>query len=133
MRLVSDHSLLLPHRGDIATREPALRRDPPRDPPGPVGPILSIVPGLICWVLFASAAMPRELPILERLADLFGGRATNAIVLVAWIIAVATSLLAVIYYARRRQAWHTTLCLSIHLAGLLFSTLLLGGLVVLMF
>ena len=129
MRLVGDHSLLFPHRSETATREPTLHGCPP----GPLGPILTVIPGLVCWVLFASAAMPRELPILERLADLFGGRTTNAIVIVAWLIAVATSLLALTYYARRPQAWHTTICLSVHLAGLLFSTLLLGGLVVLMF
>src|SRR4051812_25621166 len=119
---------MLSYRGGAALREPA----DPTCPPGPLLPALSLLPGLICWVLFASAAMPRDFPILERIADMFGGRATNGIVLVAWAIAIATSLTSLLYYARRPRAWHTTLCLSVHLAGILFSTLLLGGLVVLL-
>jgi hypothetical protein len=119
---------MLSYRGDPAHGE----ADAPTYPPGPLGPALSVVPGLICWVLFASAAMPRELPILERLADLFGGRATNIVIIVAWLIAIATSLVTLAVYARRPRAWHTTICLSVHLAGLLFSTLLLGGLAVLL-
>src|SRR5687768_10774966 len=103
MRLVgSDHPLMLSYRGgDKTLREP----ESPTCPPGPLGPILSTIPGLFCWLLFASAAMPRELPILERLADLFGGRTANGVVLFAWGVALLTSLVTLAYYARRPQAW----------------------------
>jgi hypothetical protein len=124
----TDQPLFLSYRCGLLPRS----AEPPAAP-APLGPILTIIPGLFCWLLFASAAMPRELPILERLADMFGGRATNAIVIVVWAMTVLTSIAALAYYARRPQAWHTTLCLAVHLAGLLFSALLLGGLVVLLF
>jgi hypothetical protein len=123
----TDQPLFLSYRSGLSRHAPE-----PAMPPAPLGPILTIVPGLLCWLLFASAAMPGELPILERLADLFGSRAANAIVIVAWACAVITSIGALAYYGRRPQVWHTTLCLGIHLAGLLFSALLLGGLVVLL-
>ena len=129
MRLTqTDQPLFLSYRSGLSP----YAVEPPTAP-APLGPILSILPGLFCWLLFASAAMPRELPILERLGGLFGGRAANGIVIVAWAVAVLTSIGALAYYARRPQVWHTTLCLAVHLAGLLFSALLLGGLVVLLF
>ncbi len=123
MRLTSQQPLLLSYRrrGD---------RDAIAD--GPLWPLLSTLPGLFCWLLFASAAMPRELPILERLSGLFGLRTANAVVLIAWAMAVGTSIFTLVYYAKRPQPWYTTLCLAIHLAGLLFSLLLLGGLAVLL-
>ena len=123
MRLISNQPLLLGYRGPV---------DRVASNNGPLWPLLSTLPGLFCWLLFASAAMPRELPILERLSGLFGARTANGIILVAWAIAVATSIFTLVYYARRSQAWYTTLCLAIHLAGLLFSLLLLGGLAVLL-
>lgn len=120
--------LLLGYRGATAADDAAA----PLAPPGPVVPVMSIVPGLFSWLLFASAAMPRELPVLERLAEMFGTSATNGVVLGAWGLAVVTSLAALVYYARRPQAWHTTLCLAVHLAGVLFSLLVAGGLVILL-
>jgi hypothetical protein len=123
MRLSSpSQPLMLSYRG--AVTEPAA--------PGPLVPLLSIVPGLFCWLLFASAAMPRELPILERVASLFGPGASNGVVLVAWGLAVATSLAALFYYARQPQPWYATLCMGVHVAGLLFSLLLIGGMVLLL-
>ncbi|HEX8915755.1 MAG TPA: hypothetical protein VF796_25600, partial [Humisphaera sp.] len=38
--------------------------------PGPAWPVLSMLPGLFCWALFASAAMPHEFPVLDRLGAL---------------------------------------------------------------
>lgn len=98
--------------------------------PGPLWPVLSTLPGLFCWLLFASAAMPRELPVLDRIAGLLGTGATSGVVLAAWGLGIATSIAALAYYGRRQQVWHTTLCLAVHLAGLLFSVLLVGGLLV---
>jgi hypothetical protein len=100
-------------------------------PPAPraAGPMLSTLPGLFCWLLFASAVMPRELPVLERVTGLFGTASAGGLVLTAWLVAAVTSAVALVYYGRRPQLWHTTLCLGLHLAGLLFSALLLGGLV----
>lgn len=119
----ADHPMMLSYRsGNAAAAEP-------RSAPGPLGPVLSIVPGLFCWLLFASAVMPRELPVLERLSGVFGTQTAGGFILAAWLAAVVTSAAALAYYGRRPQAWHTTLCMGVHLAGLLFSVLLLGGLV----
>ncbi len=124
MRLSNpDQPLLLNYRGRGETIEAAV---------GPLWPVLSTLPGLFCWLLFASAAMPRELPILERLAGAFGSAATSTVILTTWGLAVTTSVAALVVFARRQQAWYTTLCMAIHLAGLLFSLLLLGGLAVLL-
>lgn len=99
---------------------------------GPLWPVLSVLPGLLSWLLFASAAMPRELPVVERLSAAFGSGTTSAVVLGAWGLSAASSVAALIVFARRPQAWYTTLCMAVHLAGLLFSLLLLGGLAVLL-
>ena len=124
MRLSNpDQPLFLNYRG---------RGEPIDAAVGPLWPVLSILPGLFCWLLFASAAMPRELPILERLAGAFGSATTSTVILTTWGFAVATSIAALVVFARRQQAWYTTLCMAIHLAGLLFSLLLLGGLAVLL-
>ena len=124
MRLSTPHQpLLLSYRGRSERTDAAA---------GPLWPVLSTLPGLFCWLLFASAAMPRELPILERLAAAFGSGATSTVILTTWGLAVTTSIAALVVYARRQQAWYTTLCMAIHLAGLLFSFLLLGGLAVLL-
>ncbi|QOV91382.1 hypothetical protein [Humisphaera borealis] len=123
MRLSGNQPLLLGYRGTV---------DRVASTTGPLWPLLSTLPGLFCWLLFASAAMPRELPILERLGGLFGTRGANVIIFVTWGLAVATSVVTLIVYANRSQAWYTTLCLAIHLAGLSFSLLLLGGLAVLL-
>jgi len=100
--------------------------------PGPAVPLLSMLPGLFCWALFASAAMPHEFPVLDRLGALAGATTANAAVVVMWAVSVAVSLTAALYYGRRPQAWHTTVAVAFHLAGLVFSLLLVGGLVVLL-
>lgn len=117
-----DQPLLLGYRG---------RGEPIDVAAGPLWPVLSTLPGLFCWLLFASAAMPRELPILARLAGAFGSGTTSAVILVNWGVAVTASAAALVVYARRPQVWYTTLCLAFHLAGLLFSLLLMAGLAVL--
>lgn len=126
MRLSSPNQpLVLGYRGRGASTGEA-------QPRGPLWPLLSTLPGLFCWLLFASAAMPRELPILEQLGGIFGPRTANLVILITWAAAVTTSVITLSYYARRPQAWYTTLCMGVHLAGLLFSLLLLGGLAVLL-
>lgn len=95
-------------------------------------PLLSMLPGLVCWLLFASAAMPGELPVMDRLATLVGARTANVAVIGTWLLAVSTSVFAALHYGRRPQAWYTTLCIAFHLAGLVFSLLLVGGLAVLL-
>jgi len=125
MRLSSpDQPLLLGYRGRGERASAAASR--------PLWPLLSTLPGLFCWLLFASAAMPREIPILERLSGLYGASIANGVILITWAAAVATSIFSLVYFARKTQAWYTTVCMAIHLAGLLFSLLLLGGLAVLL-
>jgi hypothetical protein len=99
--------------------------------PGPVLPLLSMLPGLLCWLLFASAAMPAELPVTDRLTALIGPGAANGVMLGTWCLALTTSIVAALHYGRRTQAWYTTLSIAFHLAGLIFSLLLLGGLLLL--
>ena len=100
--------------------------------PGWWGPALTMLPGLACWLLFASAAMPHELPVLSRLTALLGTSATNVAVLIAWALAVVTSAGAGFFYGRRPQVWYVTVCIAFHLTGLIFSLLLAVGLLVLM-
>jgi hypothetical protein len=121
----TDQPLMLGYRSG----SPAAATDETLSAPGPLGPVVSTVPGLFCWLLFASAVMPRELPVLERVAGVFGSHSAGGLVLAAWAAAAVTSAAALVYYGRRPQLWHTTMCLGLHLAGLVFSVLLLGGLV----
>ncbi|MDB5297593.1 MAG: hypothetical protein JWO31_3576 [Phycisphaerales bacterium] len=120
-QLDSDPPLFLSYRG---------RGEPATSPavPGPLWPALSVLPVAFCWALFASAAMPREFPLIERLGGAFGPAAAVPLVVAVWVAASLVSVAALVAYVRRPQPWHTTLCLGVHLAGLLLTLLLVTGL-----
>jgi hypothetical protein len=100
---------------------PAPAGGPPR--PGPLGPLLLCLPGILCWTVYVAIVAGVELPVPVGV----GGLA------VFWFVAVVNVFVSFLIYGRSPfdvRPWYVLLCLALNIGGLLFSSCILPGLLV---
>jgi hypothetical protein len=94
--------------------------------PSPVIATLLCLPGLVCWVLVATALLHLLTGYDVRL---WTWTIPPTYILLLWAVAIVTALVSVAMYGLRigrDTPWYVTMCLLINTLGLVFTGVVLG-------
>lgn len=106
-----------------------------RSPPPPRRPsarlaLLFCLPGLLCWLVFFTNDVHRDIGIglILNFAESVTGVQAFTFILILWGLAILTALASLIYYAirlRDTREWYVLCCLALNIIGLLFSVFMM--------